>query len=189
MLSWTELTQLEIILNGRSAYLTDQWFWDFSKSTVTYGLARPYAAHLCGRVFLSVLVSCCVLPSGSILLSVGNLVSSIQIMSCHTYHCLVVVSFCILYSFTCQNETRKTTRFTIRFYSFHSGIIYVNLGPITWHEKSPSATKCHYNLHFYSNLIYFHPFMNRHEYKSMSNNFLKSHEFFSLNFSTILIIK
>ena len=30
--------------------------------------------------------------------------------------------------------------------------------------------------------------MNRHEYKSMSNNFLKSHEYFSLNFfSTILI--
>ena len=138
------------------------------------------------RVSLSVLVSCCVLPS-SILLRVGK-VSSIQIMSCHTYHCLVVVSFCILYSFTCQNETRKTTRFDqISFLPFRYHLCKSGTHHVT--QKSPSATKCHYNLHFYSNLIYFHPFMNRHEYKSMSNNFLKSHEFFSLNFSTILIIK
>ena len=109
-------------------------------------------------------------------------------MSCHTYHCLVVVSFCILYSFTCQNETRKTTRFDqISFLPFRYHLCKSGTHHVT--QKSPSATKCHYNLHFYSNLIYFHPFMNRHEYKSMSNNFLKSHEFFSLNFSTILIIK
>ena len=108
-------------------------------------------------------------------------------MSCHTYHCLVVVSFCILYSFTCQNETRKTTRFDqISFLPFRYHLCKSGTHHVT--QKSPSATKCHYNLHFYSNLIYFHPFMNRHEYKSMSNNFLKSHKKFSLNFfSTILI--